>query len=146
KETVPPPATTIGYDMNEFEAWRSAVESLEAKTLYANFKEDSLKNYRGQLRIQNQNNETIELSLFGEYGPLKGDFVISSRNSYLYDLDHNHAGIFFQNVQDFWNLIPLGEEEGELSLSLSNGKERFDLILIPGNVFNVRVKNSEKEP
>lgn len=144
KITSPKPEFGIGYDLNEFEVWRSALEGLEAQTLYPSYKKESLKKYRGQLRLKDADNKSIELSLFGEYGPLKGDFVISSDNSYLYELGDNSAGIFFQNVQDFWD-ISLLKLSGEFELRMSDGNAKYQIDLIPGNVFNVRVKNSNKE-
>ncbi len=143
--TNPPVMEGLSYDLDEFEAWRSMFEGLEAQTVHVSFNETSLKDYRGQLRLKDKDGKTIEFSLFGQYGPLPGDFVITSENSYLYELGDNHAGIFFQNVQDFWNLSPYVQQR-ELALKLSDGQQQYRVVLVPGNVFNVRVENSNKEP
>lgn len=145
RTTNPAPPRAIAYDLGEFDTWRETLELMEAATLHTAYNEKSLDNFRAQLKLKDAQGKTVELSLFGKYGPLTGDFVISSNSDYLFELGENHAGVFFQNVQDFWQISALAREES-MQLKLSDSKASYDLTLKADRVFDVSVKNASVDP
>ena len=145
RTTNPAPPAGIAYDLGEFDAWKDTLELMEAATLHTSYNEKSLDKFRGQIKVKDVDGKKIELSLFGKYGPLEGDFVISSDSTYLFELGENHAGVFFQNVQDFWQIHAIAREEA-MQLKLSSGKENYNLNIKAGRVFEVEVQNSKVEP
>lgn len=145
RSTNPEPPRGIAYDLGEFDAWKDTLELMEAASLHTAYNQKSLDKFRAQLKLKDAQGKTVELSLFGKYGPLEGDFVISSESDYLYELGQNHAGVFFQNVQDFWQINALAREEA-MQLKLSNDKISHELLIKAGRVFEVEVQNSKIEP
>lgn len=145
RKTMPVPMSGLAYDIGEFDAWKDAIELLEAAKLFPSYDPSLLLKLRAQLKLIDMNGEKVELSLFSGYGSLNGDFVISSHSPYLYELGDNHSGIFFQTLQDFWQLqfIP---PEGPLELLLSSGEKKYQIKMQPGQVFEVEVPDEKIEP
>lgn len=142
-KTNPPVMTSVGYDENEFLAWKQAAQNLKAKSMQLSFNEKSLSNYRGQVKLQSKSGEVIEWSLFGKYGPMEGDFVITNQNKNLYELGNNDAGLFFQNMQDFWQLTLFHRLR---QLKFSDGKDTLAVEFNNENTFSVSVAPKTYEP
>ncbi len=143
--TQPKSYSSLGYDQKEFDAWSRTLISLEAATVLPDYDPKLLKKLRAQLKIKTQDSKTVELSLFSGYGSLKGDFVISSLSPYLFELADNQAGLFFQSLQDFWNLT-LNLPSDQLPLVLSSAASKVELTLKSGNVFEVDLNDQSISP
>ena len=143
--TKPVPYSGLAYDEAEFERWYFALQSLRAEVLHLRYDPKKLKKYRGAINLVDDKNQSYTLSLFGNYGSLEGDFLISSLDQYLYELADNGAGVFFQNVQDFWqlNLLP---NEPVMTLDLSDGVINVSLQILNQERFDVSVKDQKLEP
>ncbi len=146
KVTDPKPLAGIGYDLEEFERWSSSLVELEAHTIFPKYDPKLLKNFRAQLKISDLNSKKIDLSLFSGYGSLPGDFVISSESNYLYELGDNHAGIFFQNVQDFWDIRFLKPTKS-LKILFKTSDKKIEVNIISDQQFEVEMlQPKELEP
>jgi len=143
KKTEPTPMNGLGYDLVEFDRWKTTLEGLEAKTIFPTFDLKLLKSMRAGLKITTADGEKVELTLFSGYGSLPGDFVISNQSKFLFELADNQAGIFFQNVQDFWD-IRFIQHKSNLDMSLSGEKMTVALRIDPAQVFNVEINTSYK--
>ncbi len=143
KKTEPVPMSGLGYDLAEFDRWKTTLEGLEAKTIFPTFDLKLLKSMRAGLKLTTVDGEKVELTLFSGYGSLPGDFVISNQSNFLFELADNQAGIFFQNVQDFWD-IRFIQHKANLDVSLSNQELTVALNLQPDQVFNVEIDPSHK--
>tara|TARA_R110002049_G_scaffold219962_1_gene391599 strand:- start:246 stop:1583 length:1338 start_codon:yes stop_codon:yes gene_type:complete len=138
KSTTPKPIAGLGYDLEEFNRWASTFEALEAHHIFPKYDAKLLKDLRAQVKVIDAQGSKIDLSLFSGYGSLPGDFVISSESHYLFELGHNHAGIFFQNVQDFWDISFLKPSES-LSLFFKSEEKQIELKVLPGQQFEVEM-------
>lgn len=143
--TKPVPYAGLGYDEAEFERWYFALQSLRAEVLHIRYDPKKLKKYRAGIDLIDDKNQSYTLSLFGRYGSLEGDFLISSLDQHLYELTDNDAGVFFQNVQDFWqiNLLPNNQV---MELDLSDGTINVSLEIFNQERFEVNVKDEKLEP
>lgn len=143
KKTNPTAMNGIGYDLVEFDRWKMTLQNIEAKTIYPGYDTKLLKSMRAGLKLTSESGDQIDLTLFSGYGSLPGDFVISSQSPYLFELADNQAGIFFQNVQDFWD-IRFVQHKSNLEVSLVSQQQNISLKMLPGQVFNIEMEPSLK--
>tara|TARA_R110000868_G_scaffold304021_4_gene564522 strand:+ start:6246 stop:7580 length:1335 start_codon:yes stop_codon:yes gene_type:complete len=145
QQTRPLTYPSIAYDQREMKAWLQTLLKLEAGSIIPDYNPKLLKKLRAQIKLKSKDGKSVELSLFSGYGSLKGDFVISSLSPYLFELADNQAGLFFQNLQDFWSLS-LNLPSEKLPLIFSAGANTISATLVSGKIFEVEVADENLSP
>lgn len=115
-----------------------AIASLRGHEIYK--KEQRLSDQIASMELSFLALPTRKISLYTKYGSLSGFFVHFENSQFVQKLTQTDAQLFFRNVQDYWEIIPLlGVESSQFTMTFSNQsygvkvlekKDKFEVVKV----------------
>ncbi len=130
-KTNPLIKNNLQYKREKFIKTKNYLNNMKAETLYFPFNIKKLDKYAGHIKIHDKNGNIINLKLYRKLGSLKGNFILSDKSKYLFEVNQRTARIFFESHQNFWKIKDKSWEEiKDFSISFKRDKKSIPLRLL----------------
>ena len=101
--TLPPASEGTLYDEKAFQKFYNNLINLKGRELIVEYGKQLLGQKMGSLTLEDIKGDTVVLDLYNRYRDIKGNFLTSNMNPYLYEIMPNDATLFEKTIQDFWH-------------------------------------------